>query len=123
MKIPTISFAPNRRSRHWHHQFRPLPEHWACNATTSFDNDIAVISLAQPVTNVAPVKLLTLQPGQAGFPTTGTTITMVGYGANGTGSEPPTRAIAGLGNPPPGVNIGEPIDNKRRNGMSSLAWL
>src|SRR5262245_32163164 len=29
-------------------------------------NDIAVISLAQPVTNVAPVKLLTLQPGQPG---------------------------------------------------------
>ena len=44
-------------------------------------NDIAVLSLAQPVTNITPVKLLTLQPGQAGFPTVGTTITMVGYGA------------------------------------------
>jgi Trypsin len=37
-------------------------------------NDIAVISLAQPVTNITPVRLLTLQPGQAGFPTQGTTI-------------------------------------------------
>src|SRR5262249_8530632 len=86
------------------------------NATT-LGNDIAVISLAL---NVTPVKLLMLQPGQAGFPTAGTTIIMVGYGANGTGSNPPTRAIAGL-DPPPGVNIDEPIDNKRRTGMSSLA--
>jgi subtilase-type serine protease len=53
--------------------------------------DIAVISLAQPVpvTNVAAVKLLMLQPEQAGFPAKGTTITMVGYGAYGTGSNPP----------------------------------
>src|SRR6202045_869442 len=41
----------------------------------SVENDIAVISLAQPVnvTSVAPVKLLTLQPGQPGFPPAGTT--------------------------------------------------
>ena len=51
-------------------------------------NDIAVISLAQPVTNIAPVKLLQLQPGQPSFPTVGTTITMVGYGLQGTGSGP-----------------------------------
>ncbi|MFZ1088170.1 MAG: trypsin-like serine protease, partial [Xanthobacteraceae bacterium] len=37
-------------------------------------DDIAVISLAQPipVTTLAPVRLLMLQPGQAGFPTIGT---------------------------------------------------
>ena len=70
-------------------------------------NDIAVLSLAQPVTNVMPVRLLTLQPGQAGFPTVGTTITMVGYGAYGTGSQPATR------------NFG-PYDDRRRAGMSSL---
>ena len=112
---PSISFAPIAGSGTGITSFF---RNTGFNATI-LENDVAVISLAQPVTNVAPVKLLMLQQGQAGFPTTGTTITMVGYGANGTGSEPPTRAIAGL-DPPPGVNIGEPIDNKRRNGMSSL---
>jgi subtilase-type serine protease len=34
-------------------------------------NDIAVISLAQPLTTIAPAQLLTLQPGQSGFPTRG----------------------------------------------------
>jgi subtilase-type serine protease len=68
-------------------------------------NDIAVISLAQPL-NITPAKLLTLQPGQAGFPTMGTTITMVGYGAYGTGSQPPSD--------------NGPYDNKRRVGTSSL---
>jgi hypothetical protein len=56
------------------------------------DADIAVISLAQPVKNIAPVTLLQLQPGQPGFPTVGTTITMVGYGTQGTGSEPDVAA-------------------------------
>src|SRR5258708_18926058 len=39
-------------------------------ANPSAENDIAVISLAQPVnvTSVAPVKLLMLQPGQARLP-------------------------------------------------------
>src|SRR5215831_20070340 len=55
-------------------------------------NDIAVISLAQPMTSVTPVKLLTLQPGQPGFPSVGTTITMVGYGQQGTGSSQPAGA-------------------------------
>ena len=44
-------------------------------------DDIAVISLAQPITVVRPVSLLTLQQGQPGFPTAGTTITMVGTGS------------------------------------------
>src|SRR5262249_34616114 len=70
-------------------------------------NDIAVLSLTQPVTNIMPAQRLTLQPGQAGFPAAGTTITMVGYGAVGTGSEPPSRLLG-------------PYDNRRRVGMSSL---
>jgi outer membrane autotransporter protein len=76
-------------------------------------NDIAVISLAQPLTNITPAQLLKLQPGQAGFPTMGTTITMVGYGAYGTGSEPPKRST------PPASDDG-PSDDRRRVGMSSL---
>src|ERR1700720_1506269 len=39
----------------------------------SFQNDIAVISLAQSMTNVTPAKLLTLHPGQPGFPPPRTT--------------------------------------------------
>ena len=86
--------------------------------------DIAVISLAQPipVTTLAPVRLLMLQQGQAGFPTTGTTITMVGYGAFGTGSNPPHSdwdpTISGT---PPPIVIDATNDNRRRVGMSSLA--
>jgi subtilase-type serine protease len=83
-------------------------------------NDIAVISLAQPVpaTSVAPVKLLMLQPGQAGFPTVGTTITMVGYGLQGTGSFAGVWKPDKEGNPPP---AGLPIDDgRRREGQSSL---
>jgi outer membrane autotransporter protein len=76
-------------------------------------NDIAVISLDQPLTNVQPATLLMLQPGQAGFPTVGTTITMVGYGAYGTGSQPPTRST------PPALGDG-PFDDRRRVGTSSL---
>jgi outer membrane autotransporter protein len=85
-------------------------------------NDIAVISLAQPVTNITPVRLLTLQPGQAGFPTQGTTITMVGYGAYGTGSQPPIawrpNALGEKLQQPPVVS--GPSDNRRRVGTSSL---
>ena len=85
-------------------------------------NDIAVISLAQPVTNIAPVKLLQLQPGQRSFPTVGTTITMVGYGLQGTGSGPD---VAVAWNPNPGTNNPSPIvttipDDRRRVGTSSL---
>jgi secreted trypsin-like serine protease len=89
-------------------------------------NDIAVLSLAQPVpvTDIAPVKLLTLQPGQAGFPTVGTTITMVGYGAYGTGTNPPQvwfPNALGANLPPPVVS--GPFDNRRRVGMSSISGL
>jgi hypothetical protein len=73
-------------------------------SSPSLDNDIAVISLAQPVTNIPGVKLLILQPGQPGFPTVGTTITMVGYGLQGTGSQPAVawHPNAGNGQPLPG---------------------
>ena len=81
-------------------------------AIPSVQNDIAVISLAQPVnvTSVAPVKLLTLQPGQPGFPTLGTTITMVGYGLQGTGSSQP----AGVWIPFP-LELGQPSPGRTAN--------
>ncbi len=46
-------------------------------------NDIAMLSLATPVTNLTPVTLL--QPGQP-LPPVGTVVTLVGYGSNGTGT-------------------------------------
>jgi hypothetical protein len=79
---------------------------------------------AQPVTNLAPVKLLTLQDGQPGFPTKGTTITMVGYGAYGTGSDPPTTWMPAKDHPderpPAGVVVNVPFDGLRRVATSSL---
>jgi hypothetical protein len=91
------------------------------------EKDLAVISLAQPLTNPAPVRLLMLQQGQAGFPTLGTTITMVGYGAYGTGSNPFIRWVPAVPNPldpknpePSPVDIGTQFDNRRRVAMSSL---
>jgi hypothetical protein len=73
------------------------------------------------VTNVAPVRLLTLQPGQPGFPTAGTTITMVGYGQQGTGSSQPTGGWfpAQPGNPPP-AGLQTISDDLRRVATSSL---
>src|SRR5215831_7638219 len=88
--IPSISFAPIAAPGAGITSFVRNPS-FVPGANPSAANDIAVISLAQPVnlTSVAPVKLLTLQPGQPGFPTVGTTITMVGYGQQGTGSSQP----------------------------------
>jgi subtilase-type serine protease len=87
-------------------------------------NDIALISLAQPLTTISPAKLLTLGLGQAGFPTAGTTIIMVGYGAYGTGSNPPITWVPDKNHPntpaPDDVENG-PSDNRRRVGMSSLS--
>jgi outer membrane autotransporter protein len=83
-------------------------------------NDIAVISLAQPLTNIARVRLLMLQPGQVGFPSVGTTITMVGYGAYGTGSNPPIRWDNDTMGPQPPSIVNGPFDNRRRVGMSAL---
>jgi secreted trypsin-like serine protease len=80
---PTISFAPTSAPGVGITSFVRRPDFVPPDG---LENDIAVISLAQPVTNVQSVRLLTLQPGQPGFPTTGTTITMVGYGTQGTGS-------------------------------------
>ena len=55
-------------------------------------NDIAVISLAQPITTVSPVAIAGLVPAP------GTVLVSAGYGANGTGTL-----------------CCNPIDNKRRN--------
>ena len=55
-------------------------------------NDVAVISLAQPITTISPVSIAGL------VPTPGTVLVSAGYGANGIGT-----------------NCCNPIDNKRRN--------
>jgi outer membrane autotransporter protein len=55
-------------------------------------NDIAVISLAQPITTISPVTI----GGQ--IPARGTVLVSAGYGVNGTGT-----------------NCCNPVDNKRRN--------
>lgn len=73
-------------------------------STTTKGADIALLSLASPVTNVTPVQLLTAAPGSASFPKVGDTVITVGYGLNGTGSNP----------------NGNPDDGKRRFGTTSL---
>jgi outer membrane autotransporter protein len=88
-------------------------------------NDIAVLSLAQPIPRktIAPASLLMLQEGQPGFPTKGTLITMVGYGVSGTGSQPdPTAVIQEptSGQPVVGSRLVGPSDNRRRAAMSIL---
>src|SRR5580693_3534494 len=55
-------------------------------------NDVAVISLAQPITTISPVSIAGLVPAP------GTVLVSAGYGANGIGT-----------------NCCNPIDNKRRN--------
>jgi Trypsin len=84
---PTISFSPTSgpgvgiTSFVRHPNFLPGDDPPVTGGRQpSVQDDIAVISLAQPVTNVTAAKLLTLQPGQSGFPTAGTTITLIGYG-------------------------------------------
>jgi outer membrane autotransporter protein len=123
-EIPSISFAPTAGPGAGITSFVRHPG-FVPGANPPPENDIAVISLAQPVnvTSVAPVKLLTLQPGQPGFPTVGTTITMVGYGLQGTGSSQPAGIWfplpADSGNPPP-QGLQTMPDNRRRVGESSL---
>jgi subtilase-type serine protease len=121
--IPSISFAPIPAPGTPITSFVRHPD-FVPGANPSVENDIAVISLAQPVnvTSVAPVKLLMLQPGQPGFPTVGTTITMVGYGQQGTGSSQPAGVwipLQGTNNPPP-AGLQTIPDNLRRVATSSL---
>src|SRR5262249_41180121 len=125
--IPSISFSPIAASGAGITSFVRHPGFDASSATPG-PNDIAVISLTQPVTNVTPVKLLTLQPGQPGFPSAGTTITMVGYGQQGTGSSQPAAVgpntgwfpfPANSGNPPP-AGLQTMPDDRRRVATSSL---
>jgi uncharacterized protein with beta-barrel porin domain len=118
--IPAISFTPIAGSSD--PNFRAITSFYRHTDFVPPDGvpaDLAVISLAQPVTNVAPVKLLTLSQGQPGFPTAGTTITMVGYGLQGTGS------LAGVWQPNPGTSNPPPeglptADGRRRVAMSSV---
>ena len=62
------------------------------NSPTGGNNDIAVISLAQPITTISPVTIAGLVPAP------GTVLVSAGYGVNGTGT-----------------NCCNDIDNKRRN--------
>src|SRR3984893_3370877 len=62
------------------------------NSPTAGNNDIAVISLAQPITTISPVTIAGLVPATA------TLLVSAGYGVNGTGT-----------------NCCNDIDNKRRN--------
>src|SRR5262249_4633103 len=114
--IPSISFAPIAGPGTGVTSFVRHP-----GFVGDPQNDIAVISLAQPITRVTPVNLLTLQPGQPGFPTVGTTITMVGYGQQGTGSSQPTGVWIPVlpGNPPP-AGLQTMPDDRRRVAESSL---
>src|SRR5215831_19853037 len=116
--IPSISFAPIAGPGTGVTSFIRHP-----GFVGDPQNDIAVISLAQPMTSVTPVKLLTLQPGQPGFPSVGTTITMVGYGQQGTGSSQPAGVWfpfpANSGNPPP-AGLQTMPDDRRRVATSSL---
>jgi outer membrane autotransporter protein len=117
--IPSISFDPIAGSGVGVTSFVREPNF--VPSPPSVENDIAVISLARPMTNVAPVNLLLLQPGQAGFPAVGTTITMVGYGLQGTGSSQP----AGEWHPdqpdnPPPEGLQTALDGRRRVAKSSL---
>jgi subtilase-type serine protease len=54
-------------------------------ANDSRSNDIAMLSLSTPVTNITPAKLLTSNPGSADFPKVGDGVTVAGYGRTGTG--------------------------------------
>lgn len=121
--IPSISFDPIAGSGVGITSFVREPN-FVPNPP-SVENDIAVISLARPVTNVAPVNLLMLQPGQAGFPAVGTTITMVGYGLQGTGSSQVAVAwhpATGTNNPPPEDVELTTADGRRRVATSSLGF-
>jgi outer membrane autotransporter protein len=96
-----ISFSPNITAN-------PAPNRAISGAVANAaysgaNNDIALISLATPVTTIAPVTLL--RPGGT-IPGVGTTIIMVGYGGYGTGTNPPSSS--------------GPIDGKRRVGYSEL---
>lgn len=62
------------------------------NANLSVANDIALLSLATPFPNVTAAKLLTANPGDAGFPQKDAVAVLVGYGDTGTGSKPDTPA-------------------------------
>ena len=68
-------------------------------------NDIALLSLDAPVTALTPVRLV--RPGET-LPPVGSVIRFVGYGASGTGSNPPYRETG-------------PYDDKRRVGETLFA--
>src|SRR5262249_37085741 len=89
-----------------HPNFVSLPDNAASSA-----NDIALLSLAKPVTNVTPVTLL--KPGDL-MPAVGTLVRLVGYGFAGTGTQP--GGIDQNGNLLPGTVV----DSRRRIGETKI---
>jgi subtilase-type serine protease len=89
-----------------HPNFVSLPDNAASSA-----NDIALLSLAKPVTNVTPVTLL--KPGDP-MPAVGTLVRLVGYGFAGTGTQP--GGIDQNGNLLPGTVV----DSRRRIGETNI---
>jgi subtilase-type serine protease len=117
---PTISFSPTSGPGVGITSFVRHPD-FVPGANPSFENDIAVISLAQPVANVTAAKLLTLQPGQPGFPTAGTTITLIGYGQQGTGSSQPAgQWVPSQPDNPAPEGLQTTSDSRRRVATNSL---
>src|SRR5262249_7232934 len=88
--IPSISFAPIAGPGTGVTSFVRHPGF--TQGVAFLPNDIAVISLAQPITTISPVTIAGLVPAP------GTVLVSAGYGANGTGT-----------------NCCNPIDDKRRN--------
>src|SRR5262249_27675669 len=84
----SVSFSPDTRSN-----MNPsvtvskaILNAYKPSVNNSRSNDIALLSLATPVTDITPVKLLTANPGSAGFPQAGAQLTIAGYGATGDGT-------------------------------------
>src|SRR5262249_54902303 len=88
-----------------HPNFISLPDNAASSA-----NDIALLSLAKPVTNVTPATLL--KPGDP-MPAVGTLVRLVGYGFAGTGTQP-GGIINGMLLP------GTVVDSRRRIGETNI---
>src|SRR5262249_47751890 len=90
--IPSISFSNVSKPRVPITSFVRNPNFPPVNAPFFAANDIAVISLSQPITTISPVTIAGVVPAP------GTVLVSAGYGMNGTGTM-----------------CCNAIDNKRRN--------
>ena len=95
---PSISFAPIAGPSD--PLFRATSSFFVNSNFAGTQNDIALISLATPVTSVTPIMLINTSTP---ITTLGTTLIMAGYGANGTGT-----------------SCCNPVDNKRQIATTGL---